>query len=248
MKEFHLKVGEEEGNGFCFINSVRTVLLVDHYEYLSLEELKDTIINFLIANPMKYIDIHGGDPDTVVQDVKQFFQDKQFDHNVVDLIIQAAGDALGVKINIYKSPAGNIHKIEMGQMDSRKKINLKFSKAEFDPENPTYVGANHYDPITNNHSLISTTRQELDGEKQMIDLTQASTSTSSSEIEIVEQVNFLNSCDPNEVEINPEIEERFLRSGTVFPVSSVRKSCTTGSQFHSWINKWKQSVQSTVHI
>ena len=128
MRKHGLKVGKEEGGGFCFLNSVRTVLLVDHFEYYSLEDLQKEIIDFLIANPMKYIDAHGGCPDTVVKDAKDFFRSKQFDSDIVDVIIQATGDALGLKINIYRrSPAGSIRKIEMGLLDSRKEVNLKFA-------------------------------------------------------------------------------------------------------------------------
>ena len=223
MRKHGLKVGkEEEGDGFCFLNSVRTVLLVDHFEYYSLEDLQKEIIDFLIANPMKYIDAHGGCPDTVVKDAKDFFRSKQFDSDIVDVIIQATGDALGLKINIYRrSPAGSIRKIEMGVLDSRKEVNLKFSSAEYNPNNPTYVGANHYDPITRNESPTGApTLKELDGEEtpEMIDLTQASNSSSSSEIELIQQVDFMKSCDPNEVHITPEVEEKFLRPGTKFPV------------------------------
>ena len=40
----------------------------------------------------------------------------------MDVIIQATGDVLGLKIDIYRrNPAGNIKKIEMGQLNSRRK-------------------------------------------------------------------------------------------------------------------------------
>ena len=49
----------------------------------------------------------------MVKDVKTFFEDKKFDTDIADLIIQATGDTLGIKVNIYrKNPAGNIRKIE----------------------------------------------------------------------------------------------------------------------------------------
>ena len=101
MKELGLKIAKQKGiSGFCYLNSVRTVLLVDHYEYMSLKEIQKAIIDFFIANPLKYIDVHGGCPDTVVKDVKTFFENKKFDTDIVDLIIQATGDALGVTVNI----------------------------------------------------------------------------------------------------------------------------------------------------
>ena len=220
-----MKVGKVLGNGFCFLNSIRTVLLVDHYEYLSLEEMKEDITKFLIANPFKYIDCHGGCPDTVVEDASKFFEDKEFDTNIVDVIIQATGEALGLKINIFrKSPAGNIQKIEMGELESTKEVNLKFSTSDFNPNNPTYSGSNHYDPITKIESIVSETgRQQLDGE-EIIDLTQGSTSSCSSEREVVEQVDFIHSCAANEINISAEVQDKFLRSGTVFPVHLYQKT------------------------
>ena len=229
MKELGLKIAKQKGiSGFCYLNSVRTVLLVDHYEYMSLEEIQKAIIDFLIANPLKYIDVHGGCPDTVVKDVKTFFENKKFDTDIVDLIIQATGDALGVKVNIYmKSPAGNIRKIEIGVVDSRKEVNLMFISADYNPNNSTYAGANHYEPITRNDSTLGApTLQELDGEEQpeMIDLTQSSNCSSSPEKEMLDQVNFINSCAPNEIDISPEVVEKFLRPGTMFPVHLFEKA------------------------
>ena len=123
---------------------------------------------------------------------KTFFENKKFDTDIVDLIIQTTGDALGVKVNIYtKSPAGNIRKIEMGVVDSRKEVNLMFISADYNPNNPTYAGANHYEPIIRNESTLSApTLQELDGEEQpeMIDLTQSSNCSSSPEKEMLDQV------------------------------------------------------------
>ena len=229
MRELGLKVAKQKGvSAFCYLNSVRTVLLVDHYEYMSLEELQKVIIDFIIANPLKYIDVHGGCPDTVVKDVRTFFEDKKFDTDIVDLIIQATGDALGIRVNIYrKSPAGNIKKIEMGVADSRKEVNLMFISADYNPNNHTYAGANHFEPITRNESTPGApTLQELDGEEQpeMIDLTQASNSSSSPEKEVLDQVNFINSCAANEVHISPEVVEKFLRPGTIFPVHLFEKA------------------------
>ena len=135
MRELGLKVAKQKGlSGFCYLNSIRTVLLVDHYEYMSLEELQKAIIDFHIGNPLKYIDVHGGCPDTVVKDVKTFFEEKKFDSDIVDLIVQDTGDVLGVKVNIYsKRPAGIRRKIEMGVRDSRKEVNLMFISADYNP-------------------------------------------------------------------------------------------------------------------
>ena len=62
---------------------------------MSLEELQKAIIDFLIANPLKYIDVHGGCPDTMCGKRCENFEDKKFDTGIVDLIIHATGDALG---------------------------------------------------------------------------------------------------------------------------------------------------------
>ena len=85
-------------------------------------------------------------------------------------------------------------------------------------------------------TLGAPTLQELDGEEQpeMIDLTQSSNCSSSPEKEMLDQVNFINSCAPNEIDISPEVVEKFLRPGTMFPVHL--------------FEKWEQSLQSNVHI
>ena len=79
----------------------------------------------------------------------------------------------------------------MDVVDSRKEVNLMFISADYNPNNLTYAGANHYEPITRNESTPGAlTLQELDGEEQpeMIDLTQASNCSSSPEKEMLDQV------------------------------------------------------------
>ena len=63
--------------------------------------------------------------------------------------------------------------------------------ADYNPNNPTYARANHYEPITRNESTpCAPTVQKLDGEEQpeMIDLTQASNSSSSPEKELISSI------------------------------------------------------------
>ena len=72
-------MGREEGNGFCFLNSIITALLVDHYEYLSLEEMQEEITRSLIANPISIL-MPMVDAQIVVEDASQFFDNRKFDN------------------------------------------------------------------------------------------------------------------------------------------------------------------------
>ena len=76
-----------------------------------------------------------------------FFNDGNFNRDVVDLIVQATADALNFKLNIYRrTPAGNIQLLVQESVQPKMTVHLKFFTAS--ACKPSYTGANHHDAVT----------------------------------------------------------------------------------------------------
>ena len=72
-----------------------------------------------------------------------------FTADIVDIIVQATGDALDICMKIlWRSPAGNIQVVQSGNKDSPWIIHLKLSGTGGTVMNPDYTGDNHYDALT----------------------------------------------------------------------------------------------------
>ena len=167
--------------------------------------------------------MYTGCPDTVVKDVKTFFEDKKFDTDIVDLITQATGDALGIKVNIYrKSPAGN--KENWNGCCSGK--STWCSSVQIITPTILHMQEQNTELITRKWIYTRCTNTKGAGWRTTWNdrSNTASNSSSSPKKEMLDQVIFISSCAPNEVHINLEVVEKFLRPRTIFPVQLFEKA------------------------
>ena len=139
--------------------------------------LQQLITNYLIENSDKYTEWHGQNADKLVYESTEFFTDRNFNQDVVDIIVQATGDALNVKLKVFRrSPAGNIQLSEVGDLTSQRVLHLKLSCSEKSQLNPEYTGDNHYDALTVLYKNINTklepeSNKDKDTEEPFVDLT-----------------------------------------------------------------------------
>ena len=90
-------------------------MLHDFYKFYTMSTIQQIITEHLIQNFEKYTDWHGGNADQLVYEATEFFNDRNFTADIVDIIVQATGDALDICIKILRrSPAGNIQITETG--------------------------------------------------------------------------------------------------------------------------------------
>ena len=76
---------------------------------MSFARFKRKITEHLIANFHKYTDYHSDGPDQPVYEATEFFNDRDFTSDVVDVLRHATVDALQLKMKIFRrSPVGNI--------------------------------------------------------------------------------------------------------------------------------------------
>ena len=146
--ENNLKVEVIPGDGYCFLNAVRKCLLYDFYEFHTMKGFQQIITQHLVENCDKYTQWHG-DADKLVFDVTEFFNDrKKFNTDIVDVLVLATADALGLLIKIYReSPAGNIRLTETGEKAAKCIIHLQLTGTGGTASNPTYTGDQHYNAL-----------------------------------------------------------------------------------------------------
>ena len=90
----------------------------------------------------------GGSPEDLATEAANFFEDKNFNRDLVDILVLAVADALNLRIKIIReSPCGHIQVLIMEGQNPQFVIHLMFW-SHAPPNNPNYVGANHYDAIT----------------------------------------------------------------------------------------------------
>ena len=96
------------GNGFCFILSLVVAMEKDHQIMISNPEARRLILQHLTDNHQKCVDFyrintperqhiseHVTDNDMFLTEVIDFFEDRNFDRDVVDLLVKICADALG---------------------------------------------------------------------------------------------------------------------------------------------------------
>ena len=124
-------------------------MLHDFYKFYTMSTIQQIITEHLIQNFEKYTDWHGGNADQLVYEATEFFNDRNFTADIVDIIVQATGDALDICIKILRrSPAGNIQITETGNTLAERVIHLKLSGTGGTASNRDYTGDNHYNALT----------------------------------------------------------------------------------------------------
>ena len=110
---------------------------------MHLEKIEKIVCEHLAHNFEDYIIFHDYSHDELVQEAKHFFNEGNFNRDIVDILVHGMGKALKVQLNIFwRSPAGNILEIFQEDVTSSRSINLKLSGSR-----GIYTGDNHYDAL-----------------------------------------------------------------------------------------------------
>ena len=147
------EVNRVRGNGFCILGAVARSLLFDHSYLASIGQIQERISQHLIRRPDLYEGFPGGTPEALATEAANFFEDKNFNRDLVDMLLLAVADALQLRIKIIReSPCGHIQVLIIEGQNPQFLIHLRFG-SHVPPNNPNYVGANHYDAITKKNNL-----------------------------------------------------------------------------------------------
>ena len=142
-----MEVKAVRGDGFCFLSAVTKVLEVDHKLIIPVQKAMEKIMKFLCENFERYTAYHQQKSelttgDTLISDVIEFFSSRNYNTNIVDLLMQITTDCLDLDLNIFQNNAGQIQVYNFTTSKACYTVNLKFTHDLKHPQ------GNHYDAIT----------------------------------------------------------------------------------------------------
>ena len=147
---FDMEVKNVDGNGYCFLNAVVKVLEKDYGEIVTVEHAIEQIMKYVCTNYDRYTKYHAQgkkdmEPtiaDTLISDMIDFFSSRNFNTNIVDLLIQITADVLQLELYIYQNNGGQIQTFRFtGCKAPTKVVRLKFIHDDLHPQ------GNHYEAI-----------------------------------------------------------------------------------------------------
>ena len=109
------EVTDIPGNGYCFLGSVVEVLRTNYGDIVTQEQLTQRIMKFFCLNYKNYTMYHTQEKDmeptiahTLLSDIIDFFANKNYNQNAVDVLIKIVADVLNIDLNIYQNNQGQI--------------------------------------------------------------------------------------------------------------------------------------------
>ena len=145
------------GDGLCFINAVATCLQEDQDITIQISESINIIFQHLAENHQDYVNFHVVPDmssqdgftrsDLLLNDAMDFFQNRNYNKDIVDLLDIVTADVLGLDLYIYQNNQGKIKVLKYSGVPISKPIYLKFTHNDFNP------AENHYDAIIKNQVI-----------------------------------------------------------------------------------------------
>ena len=158
MKRRNRVVHRVRGDGLCFINAVATCLEQDHNITIQISEIINIILQHLTENHQDCVHFHVvpehssedgvTNSDMHLNEAMDFFQDRNYNKDIVDLLVTTTAYALGLDLCIYQSNQGKFQLLKYSGAPISKSIYLKFT------HNDLKLVENHYDAVIDNQLLI----------------------------------------------------------------------------------------------
>ena len=138
-------------------------------------------MKYLCVNFNRYTEYHQKklEPttgDTLISDVIDFFASRNYNTNIVDLLMQISADALQLELSIYQNNSGRVQVYNFTSENPKYFLHPKFSH---DPKHPQ---GNHYDAITKIQA--NTNVQIISQRPQMVSPTIQATNPSDAYIDL----------------------------------------------------------------
>ena len=87
-------------------------MMHDFYKSYTKEQLENILCQHLVEKFDDYIIYHDYNLEELIQQDKEFFNEGNFNRDIVDLFVHATGIVLDIELNIFRrSPGGNILEI-----------------------------------------------------------------------------------------------------------------------------------------
>ena len=123
-------------NGFCFLNAVAKRLQVGHGIKIQLSEAINIIVQYLLENHQNYVDFHTvsakrdklvTNSDMLLNEAMDFFNIRDYNKDVVYLLVTITADALGLDLFIYQNNRGKIQVLKYSGGPISKPVYLNFT-------------------------------------------------------------------------------------------------------------------------
>ena len=143
------------GDGFCFLNSIIKVLKEEHGLNEAVKEAVYLITEEIINHFEKYRDFHVTedhedplvtDADLLVTEAMYFFNSRNFNQNIVDVLVKVTADALGVNLFIYQRNRDKVQVLKYSGGLACKPVYINFTHNNLHPQ------GNHYEAILKDKS------------------------------------------------------------------------------------------------
>ena len=184
----------------------------------------------------------------------EFFNDRNFTTDVVDILVHATADALQLRMKIFtRSPAGNIQCEIIQAENPLMDIMLEFVTAG-PGISATYIGANHYNAVTfvnPSSNLVPPTNSEEAANENPESVTEqidegSRVDNSDSETNEISEI-----LESNELVIDgirgDALVQSYLRPGTVFPTFLFKNVLPKLVTFLPPQHQWKQVLASHLY-
>ncbi len=135
-----MMVQKVPGDGFCFLHALQASLNSRGKETYKLDELCHFLMSYILDNAETLSHFHSSKPD-LIKDAIEFFMHRNYNQRVVDLIINAVGDALGVSVYLYFNDLGVLSCHEWIIPEADVSVHLLFN------ESLASEKYNHYDAV-----------------------------------------------------------------------------------------------------
>ena len=143
------------------MNAIILAYSKEHNIALTMEYCYETILQHVISNISTVMPWYANSqnqfqtPDDVVSAVITYFQTRQYNHPIVDILPVIAADALKFELDIFQQNQGNLQILNYNSQDSEKKIQLLYTNDHYDAivpilQNEDNVERNYIENENNN--------------------------------------------------------------------------------------------------
>ena len=89
------------GDGLCLLHAICDHIMLEDREVVTVEDVIQKVTQYLIENREQYIEWHGSQ--SVVEDLLTYFDSKNYNVDVMDLLWAVAARAMGITLVIYRN-------------------------------------------------------------------------------------------------------------------------------------------------
>ena len=109
LRVFNMRVFPIVGDGYCYIRSIIKVLETDYHRKLNISDVIELVEEQLLERLDYYSQWHAASKREVVADAQKFLRGRNYTLDVVDVVVAATADALGIQLKLFSRVGTKVH-------------------------------------------------------------------------------------------------------------------------------------------